>query len=59
VFVVTGAKVEERLIKGGARQGAWMEITEGLKPGETVAVSNLSQLFNGAPVTLTEAKGAK
>jgi RND family efflux transporter MFP subunit len=59
VFVVTGAKVEERLIKGGARQGAWVEITEGVKPGETVAVSNLSQLFNGAPVIPTEAKAAK
>jgi hypothetical protein len=59
VFVVTGAKVEERLIKGGARHGAWMEIAEGVKPGETVAVSNLSQLFNGAPVTLIEAKAAK
>jgi membrane fusion protein (multidrug efflux system) len=59
VFVVTGARVEERLIKGGARQGAWMEIVEGVKPGETVAVSNLSQLFNGAPVILTEARGAK
>jgi RND family efflux transporter MFP subunit len=59
VFVVTGAKVEERLIKGGARQGAWMEIVEGVKPGETVAVSNLSQLFNGAPVIPSEAKVAK
>ena len=47
------------MIKGGARQGAWVEIAEGVKPGETVAVSNLSQLFNGAPVTLVEAKAAK
>ena len=59
VFVVTGAKVEERLIKGGARQGAWIEIAEGVKPGETVAVSNLSQLFNGAPIIPIEAKAAK
>ena len=36
-----------------------MEITEGVKPGETVALSNLSQLFNGAPVTVIEAKAAK
>ena len=56
VFVVTGDKVEERLVKSGARQGAWVEVTEGVKPGETVAVSNLSQLFNGAPVTLIESK---
>jgi len=59
VFVVTGAKVEERLVRGGSRQGAWAEITEGVKAGETVAVSNLSQLFNGAPITVIEAKAAK
>ena len=29
VFVVADGKVEERLIKGGARQGAWVEIAEG------------------------------
>ena len=57
--MVTGAKVEERLIKGGARQGAWIEIAEGVKPGETVAVSNLSQLFNGAPIIPIEAKATK
>jgi hypothetical protein len=31
----------------------------GGKPGETVAVSNLSQLCNGAPVIPIEAKAAK
>ncbi len=59
VFVVGDGKVEERLVKAGARQGAWVEIAEGVKPGETVAVSNLSQLFNGAPVTLLESKIVK
>ncbi len=59
VFVVGNGKVEERLVKPGARQGAWVEIAEGVKPGETVAVSNLSQLFNGAPVTLLESKIVK
>jgi multidrug efflux pump subunit AcrA (membrane-fusion protein) len=56
VFVVTGGKVEERQVRAGARQGAWVEITEGVKPGETVAASNLAQLFDGAPVTLLESK---
>ena len=46
-------------MRGGARQGAWVEITEGVKAGETVAVSNLSQLFNGAPITVIEAKATK
>ncbi|HEV8440178.1 MAG TPA: efflux RND transporter periplasmic adaptor subunit [Methylomirabilota bacterium] len=59
VFVVGDGKVEERLVRAGARQGAWIEIIEGVKPGETVAVSNLAQLFNGAPVTVLESKIVK
>ena len=60
VFVVTDGKVvEERRVKPGARQGAWVEIAEGVKPGETIAVSNLSQLFDGAPVTLLESRIVK
>jgi RND family efflux transporter MFP subunit len=59
VFVVGEGTVEERLVKPGARRGAWVEIAEGVRPGETVAVSNLSQLFNGAPVTLLESKIVK
>ena len=56
VFVVTNGKVEERLVKAGTRQGPLVEIVEGVKAGETVATSNLSQLFNGAPVTLVDAR---
>ena len=59
VFVVANGKVEERRVKPGARQGAWVEIAEGVKPGETLAVSNLSQLFDGAPVTLLESRIVK
>jgi len=54
--VVTDVKVEERIVKAGSRQGALVEILEGVKTGETVAVSNLSQLFNGAPVTLANGR---
>jgi RND family efflux transporter MFP subunit len=56
VFVVGNGKVEERVVKAGSRQGALVEILDGVKPGETVAVSNLSQLFNGAPVTLVNGR---
>ncbi len=59
VFVVGDGKVEERLVKAGMRQGAWIEIADGVKAGETIAVSNLSQLFNGAPVTVLESKIVK
>lgn len=56
VFVAVNGKVEERLVKAGTRQGALVEIAEGVKPGEAVATSNLTQLFNGAPITLIDAK---
>lgn len=52
VFVVSGATVEERLVRTGDRQGAWVEVAEGVKAGEPVATSNLPALFNGAPVTI-------
>jgi RND family efflux transporter MFP subunit len=52
VFVVGDGKVAERIVRPGARQGAFVEILDGVKPGETVAVTNLSQLFNGAPIVL-------
>ena len=52
VFVVADGKAQERLVKPGSRQGGWVEIAEGIKAGETVAITNLAQLFNGAPVTV-------
>ncbi|MBI4610759.1 MAG: efflux RND transporter periplasmic adaptor subunit [Candidatus Rokubacteria bacterium] len=56
IFVVADGKVQERQVRTGGRQGGWVEILEGVKPGETVATGNLSQLFNGAPVTVTSGK---
>jgi RND family efflux transporter MFP subunit len=56
VFVVADGKAQERIVKAGARQGAWVEVAEGVKPGEVVAASNLTQLFQGAPVTLVDTK---
>jgi multidrug efflux pump subunit AcrA (membrane-fusion protein) len=56
VFVVGNGAVQERLVKAGTRQGSLVEIVEGVKPGETVAVSNLSQLFDGAPITLADGR---
>jgi membrane fusion protein, multidrug efflux system len=50
VFVVANGTAAERVVKPGARQGTWVEIPGGVKVGERVAVTNLSALFNGAPV---------
>lgn len=60
VFVASDGKVQERMVRAGAREAGWVEIIEGVKPGETVATGNLSQLWNGAPVTIVErASGEK
>jgi RND family efflux transporter MFP subunit len=52
VFVIGEGVAQERQVRPGARQGATLEILEGVKAGETVATSNLPSLYNGAPVTV-------
>jgi membrane fusion protein (multidrug efflux system) len=52
VFVIADGKAQERQVRPGTRQGATLEILQGVKPGETVATSNLPALYNGAPVTI-------
>lgn len=56
VFVVADGKVQERQIRTGAREAGWVEILAGVKPGETVATGNLSQLFDGAPVSIVSGR---
>jgi RND family efflux transporter MFP subunit len=51
VFVVAGGRVEERLVTTGQTVGDLVEITTGLKAGEQVATSNLTQLVDGVAVT--------
>jgi len=38
-------------VKLGARREGWVEVREGVKPGETVAASGLGQLQDGSVVT--------
>jgi RND family efflux transporter MFP subunit len=51
VFVLKGDRVEERLVTTGQQVGDLIELTSGLKGGETVATSNLPRLVDGALVT--------
>jgi multidrug efflux pump subunit AcrA (membrane-fusion protein) len=51
VFVVADGRAQERLVKAGLREAGWVEILDGVKPGETVATSGLAKLYDGAPVT--------
>ena len=51
VFVVAGGRAEERLVTTGQAVGELVEITTGLKAGEQVATTNLTQLVDGVGVT--------
>ncbi len=53
VFVVTDGTVQERQVEAGERLNGWVEVRNGVKPGEVVATANLAALFDGAPVTVT------
>lgn len=55
VFVVADGKVEERVVKLGARRDGMVEIVEGVRPGERVATSSVPRLYDGAPVTVAPA----
>jgi RND family efflux transporter MFP subunit len=50
VFVVSGDRVEERIVTIGQPVGDLIEITSGLKAGEKVATSNVTQLADGVRV---------
>jgi RND family efflux transporter MFP subunit len=53
VYVVTGDRVEERIVTAGQAVEKQIEITAGLKAGEHVATSNVAQLTDGAKVSAT------
>jgi RND family efflux transporter MFP subunit len=54
VFVVAGGRAEERLVTTGQVLGDRVEITTGLKAGEQVATTNVTQLVDGVAVSITD-----
>ena len=50
VFVLSGETVEERIVVVGQQVGDLIEITSGLKAGDKVATSNVTQLADGVRV---------
>jgi multidrug efflux pump subunit AcrA (membrane-fusion protein) len=50
VFVIENGKAVERLVKTGAVEGELIEITEGVKEGDSVALSNQDKLQTGVSV---------
>jgi RND family efflux transporter MFP subunit len=55
VFVVAGGRAEERLVTTGQTVNDLVEITTGLKSGEQVATTNLTQLVDGVAVVVPSA----
>lgn len=59
VFVVTSDKtLERRAVRTGADDGSYVEITAGLREGETVVTSATTGLESGVKVDVTLTKGA-
>ena len=54
VFVVNGGKLAMRELAVGERMGDRIEIVEGVKAGEQVAVTDVDTLADGAPVVVTK-----
>lgn len=52
VYVIAEGKAEERRVKTGQRKDGRVEILGGVKVGEMVATSSLSQLATGTAVTI-------
>jgi RND family efflux transporter MFP subunit len=52
MFVIEDGKVTERIVRSGARVDDRVEILEGVKEGERVAVSNLGSLQQGREVSV-------
>jgi RND family efflux transporter MFP subunit len=50
VYLVSGNKAKQQVVQVGLRQQGLVEITEGLKAGETVAVDGAAYLTDGAEV---------
>lgn len=50
VFVVDKDKAVERTVKPGMKLGEWVEIIEGIRPGDPVIASDLGRLYTGARV---------
>lgn len=52
VYVVSGGRVQQRVVRTGVKQEGVVEILEGLQGGETVALDGAGFLTDGAPVSV-------
>ena len=52
VYVVRDGKAVETAIQTGANYGEWLEVKQGLKPGDKVVIKPSERLRDGAPVSV-------
>ncbi len=52
VFVIEDGVAREKLVNTGLREGSAVEVVDGIKPGQTVATTNLSALYDGVKVSV-------
>ncbi len=52
VFVIEDGVAREKLVNTGVREGSTVEVIDGIKPGQTVATTNLSALYEGVLVSV-------
>jgi multidrug efflux system membrane fusion protein len=52
--VVQGEQVERRFIQAGVSAGDFVQVAQGLQPGEKVVVEGLGGLMDGTPIEVTE-----
>lgn len=52
VFVIEDGVAREKLVNTGVREGPTVEVIDGIKPGQTVATTNLTALYDGVLVSV-------
>ncbi len=50
VFIIAGGRAEERIVKTGVLENSLIEIQQGVRENESVAVGNIGQLYDGVQV---------
>jgi multidrug efflux pump subunit AcrA (membrane-fusion protein) len=50
VYAIENGRARLRVVQTGEVEGGYIRILSGVNPGETVAVGNLGELFDGARV---------
>lgn len=52
VYLIVNGAAREHPVKTGSREQGWVEIIEGVKPGDVVATTGIDQLFEGTKVEI-------